>query len=104
MGLKNLDYAFQQAVLLPTRVPQLISHILEQSRILGVAGSAIMFVFFAAVGYSLIGRKRVLVKSEALARPLIERLPEEFRPYFYLVLVSITAALIPSDASCDFFR
>ncbi|MDO8971390.1 MAG: hypothetical protein Q7U74_11925, partial [Saprospiraceae bacterium] len=93
--IKTLDYAIQQAAMLPARVPQLISHILEQSRILGVAGSAIMFVFFVAVGYSLIGRKRLLVKSEALARPLIERLPEEIRPYFYLVLVSIIAALIP---------
>ncbi len=54
-----------------------------------------MFVFFVAIGYSLIGRKRVLVKSEALAKPLIEKLPEEIRPYFYLALVSITAALIP---------
>ena len=93
--MKTLDYAIQQAAMLPARVPQLISHILEQSRTLGAAGSAIIFVFFVAVGYSLIGRKRVLVKSEALARPLIERLPEEFRPYLYLVLVSITAALIP---------
>jgi len=94
-NVKTLEYAFRQAVMLPTRGPQLISHILEQSRLLGVAGSAIMCVFLLAVGYSLIWRKRVLVKSEALAKPLIERMPEEIRPYFYLVLVSVTAALIP---------
>jgi potassium-dependent mechanosensitive channel len=93
--VNTLDYAFEQAVMLPARFPQLAAHIFEQSRILGVAGSAIMFVFFMAIGYSLIGRKRVLVKSEALAKPLIEKLPEEIRPYFYLALVSITAALIP---------
>jgi potassium-dependent mechanosensitive channel len=92
---KTIDYSFSQAVMLPGRVPELISHILEQGRILGFAGSAVMLVFLLAVGYSLIGRKQVLTRSEALAQPLIERLPGEIRPYFYLVLVSIIAALLP---------
>ncbi len=93
--LNTLEFAFRQAVMLPTRIPQLISHIFEQSRLLGVAGSVIMSVFLLAIGYSLIGRKRVLAKSEASAKPLIDKLPEELRPYFFLILISFTAALIP---------
>ena len=92
---KTIDYTFRQAVMLPGRLPELISHILEQGRILGFAGSAVMLVFLLAVGYSLMGRKRVLTGSEALAQPLIERLPGEIRPYFYLALVSLIAALLP---------
>lgn len=91
----TLANAFQQVLLLPSRLPQLISDILEQSRVLGVAGSIIMLVFLIAVGYSLIGRKRVLARAEASVKPLIEKMPEEIRPYFFLILVSITAALIP---------
>lgn len=93
--LKTLDDAFHQAVMLLSRLPELFSHIMEQSRILGAAGTGMMCVFLVAAGYSLIGRKRVLVKLESLIKPFIERMPEEIRPYFYLIVVTVTAALIP---------
>ncbi len=91
----TLVYAYRQAVSLPGKVPDLVETILEQSRILGFAGSGIMLIFLVAVVYSLIGRKRVLDKTRKAADPLIAKLPEELRPYVYLVLLSVTAALIP---------
>jgi potassium-dependent mechanosensitive channel len=98
--LDTIHYALQEAVMLPVRVPEFVNHVLAQGRVLGVAGSAIVLVFLTAVIYSLIGRKRVLVKAESMAQPFITKLPEEFRPYFYLILVSITAALIPLILLC----
>jgi potassium-dependent mechanosensitive channel len=91
----TLVYAYRQGVSLPGRAPELVETILEQSRVLGFAGSVVMLIFLVAVAYSLIGRKRVLNKIRKVADPLISRLPEEFQPYIYLALLSVTAALIP---------
>ncbi|MBC2715968.1 MAG: mechanosensitive ion channel [Desulfobacteraceae bacterium] len=91
----TLDYFSDQALSLPTKLPVFIEEVLEQSRVLGFAGSVIVFIFLVAVIYSLIGRKRVLVKAEQTAKPLFEKLPEEVYPFLMLGLLSVTAALIP---------
>jgi len=93
--LKTLDYLYDQALALPGKLPVLIEEILEQSRVLGFAGSLVMLVFLIAVIYSLIGRKRVLLKAEQIAKPLFEKLPDELYPFLMLALLSVTAALIP---------
>jgi len=93
--LDTLRYLSKEVVLLPAKLPALAAHMLEQSRILGVAGSLVVLVFLAAVIYSLIGQRRVRQKIEDAARPISQRLPEEFYPYFRLILGSVTAALIP---------
>ncbi len=94
-NLDTLDYLSRQVLRLPAKLPALVAHILEQGRILGFAGSMILLVFLAAVGYSLIGRKRVLQAVENAANPVSRQLPEEFYPYFLLILRSLAAALIP---------
>ncbi|MDA3897301.1 MAG: mechanosensitive ion channel [Desulfobacteraceae bacterium] len=91
----TLEYLYEQALDLPGKLPVLIEEILEQSRVLGVVGSIVVLVFLIAVIYSLIGRKRVLLRAEQIARPLFEKLPEELFPFLMLALLSVTAALIP---------
>lgn len=91
----TLFYAYRQAVSLPGKAPEFVETVLEQSRVLGFAGSMIMLIFLVAVLYSLIGRKRVLDKTRKVADPLFAKLPEELQPYFFLALLSVTAALIP---------
>jgi len=93
--LDTLGYLFRQSLRLPAKLPELLSHLLEQSRILGFAGSMIMVIFLAAVLYSLLGQKRVLQAVEDAVSPVSRRLPEEFVQYFHLILRSFTAALIP---------
>jgi small-conductance mechanosensitive channel len=93
--INTLDYLYEQALSLPGKLPVLIKEILEQSRVLGVVGSVVVLVFLIAVIYSLIGRKRVLLKAELTAKPLFEKLPEELYPFLMLTLLSVTAALIP---------
>jgi small-conductance mechanosensitive channel len=91
----TLEYLYEQALDLPGKLPVLIKEILEQSRVLGVAGSLVVLVFLIAVIYSMIGRKQVLLKAEQIAKPLFEKLPEELYPFLMLTLLSVTAALIP---------
>ncbi|MGB9499886.1 MAG: mechanosensitive ion channel family protein [Dissulfuribacterales bacterium] len=93
--LNTLDYTYQQAVSLPGKLPAFIKAVLAQSRVLGFVGSVIVLIFLVSVIYSLIGRKRVLLKAEQTARPLFEKLPEEIYPFLMLGLLSVTAALIP---------
>ena len=93
--IDTLDYLYEQALSLPGKLPVLIKEILEQSRVLGFAGSIVVFIFLVSVIYSLIGRHRVLLKAEQTAKPLFEKLPEEVYPFLMLGLLSVTAALIP---------
>ena len=93
--LNTLDYIYDQALSLPGKLPVLIKEVLEQSRVLGFVGSFVVLVFLVSVIYSLIGRKRVLLKAEQTAKPLFEKLPEEIYPFLMLGLLSVTAALIP---------
>jgi len=93
--IDTLEYLYEHAFDLPGKLPALIKEILEQSRVLGVAGSLVVFIFLTAIIYSMIGRKRVLLKAEQAAKPLFEKMPEELYPFLMLALLSVTAALIP---------
>ncbi len=79
----------------PSLVPELVQKILEQSRILGMIGSLVVFTFIAAVIYSLIGRKKVLKRIEGIVRPFEQKLPPNLYPYFLSLLKVVVAALIP---------
>ena len=92
---ETLRHLSRELLLLPAKLPVLVAHIMEQSRVLGFAGSLIVLIFLAAVVYSLIGQRRVFQKIENTARPISQKLPEEFYPYFRLILRTVTAALIP---------
>jgi len=91
----TLAYLYDEALSLPGKLPALIAEIHEQSRVLGLAGSLVMLVFLIAIVYSLIGRNRVLLKAEKIAKPLFEKLPDELDPFLMLGLISVTSALIP---------
>ena len=93
--MDTLAYVYEQALTLPLKLPELIREVQEQSRVLGFAGSVIVLIFLIAIIYSLMGRKRVLLKAEMTAKPLFEKLPEELYPFLMLALLSVTAALIP---------
>ena len=94
-NMKTLRDLYQWALDLPLLVPELIRKILEQSRILGMVGSLVVFTFIAAVVYSLIGRKKVLKRIEGIVQPFEQKLPPNLYPYFLSLLKVVVAALIP---------
>ncbi|MBW2485996.1 MAG: hypothetical protein JRE72_01125, partial [Deltaproteobacteria bacterium] len=91
----TIDYLYKWVLGLPLQIPEIVKHILEQSRVLGFAGSLIMLTFIIAVLYSLLGRDRVLAKIEAGVQPLRAKIPEVSYPYFISALKVVVAALIP---------
>jgi len=91
----TIEYLYKWAVGLPLKLPQFIQQIMEQSRVLGVAGSCIVFIFLAAVLYSLLGRKRILALFEKKVQPLRAKIPEAVYPFFISALKILVSALIP---------
>ncbi|MGD2097874.1 MAG: mechanosensitive ion channel [Desulfobacterales bacterium] len=91
----TIDYLYKWMLGLPLMIPQIVKNILEQSRVLGFAGSLIMLTFIVAVLYSLLGRDRVLTRIEAGVQPLRAKMPEVSYPYFISALKVVVAALIP---------
>ena len=80
---------------LPLEIPDLIKHVMEEGRLLGFVGSAIMLGFLVAVLYSLFGQKKVLSRLEKAAEPLRPYLPKVFHPYFLSLMRIVVAALMP---------
>jgi small-conductance mechanosensitive channel len=93
--LKTIDYISQWVLKLPLRVPELMQGVMAQSRVLGLAGSLVMFTFFAAVFYSLFGRNRVMRRIEAAIQPVRHRIPQALYPFFIAALHVVAAAAIP---------
>jgi small-conductance mechanosensitive channel len=93
--LGTIERLRDRAVRLPLEIPDLIQHVLEQSRLLGFVGSLIMLAFLAAVFYSLFGQKKVLERLEKSVEPLRPHLPELFYPYFLSLMRIVVASLIP---------
>lgn len=80
---------------MPLKLPEIIKQIMVQSRVLGVAGSCIVFIFLAAVFYSLLGRKRIFAQIEKKVQPLRQKIPQTVYPFFLSALKVLVAALIP---------
>jgi len=78
---------------LPSRVPEFIHEIIEESQLLGLVGSLILLGFFGALLYSLVGARKVLARLEALIAPVKGHMPDMYYPYV-ISLVKILAALI----------
>ncbi len=93
--LETIGRVRVEAVNLPLRVPELVDHIVRQSRLLGFVGSMVMLAFLAAVFYSLFGQRRVLKRLERGVDPLRQRIPAEFQMYFLSALRILAASLIP---------
>jgi len=91
----TLEYLYKWAVGLPLQLPEFIQQIMEQSRVLGVAGSGIVFIFLAAVLYSLLGKKRILALIEKKVQPLRPKIPPTVYPFFISALKILVSALIP---------
>jgi small-conductance mechanosensitive channel len=91
----TINYLYNWLPSLPLKLPVFVKHIMEQGRVLGVAGSLIVLTFIIAVLYSLLGQNRVLAKVEAGVQPISAKIPEASYPYFISALKVIIAALIP---------
>ena len=91
----TIAYLYGWIVDLPARLPEFVKAIKEQSRVLGVAGSCIIFLFLVTVIYSLLGRKRILARIEKKMQPLRGKIPETLYPFFLSVVKILVSALIP---------
>ncbi len=78
-----------------TQISGFYSELIEQSRVIGTAGSIVVLIFIFAAIYSIIFRNRVLNRVEKKFRPAMEAMPEPFIPYFQSGLKLIVSALIP---------
>jgi len=91
----TIEYLYAWVVGLPLKLPEFIKQIMAQSRVLGVAGSFIVFIFLAAVLYSLLGRKRILAQIKKKVQPLRQKIPQTIYPFFLSTLKVLISALIP---------
>ena len=94
-NLETLQDIYSWSIGLPLQIPHLVKKIMEQGRILGVAGSLLVLTFIGAIIYSLIGRNRVLARLVRLLQPLEKKLPEALYPFFISLMKVLVSALIP---------
>jgi small-conductance mechanosensitive channel len=79
---------------LPQKLPEFTRQLVFHSRTLGVVGSFLIFVFMAAVVYSLLGRRRVLAMVENRLKTFSDKLPEHVYPYFRSLIHVVVTPLI----------
>ncbi len=91
----TLNYLYEWALTLPLQLPKFMAHIMEQSRVLGVAGSLIMLTFIVAVFYSLLGQKKVLAMVERRVQPFSDKIPETVYPFVLSSVRIVVASLMP---------
>lgn len=94
-NLETLQDIYRWSIGLPLQIPYLVPKIMEQSRLLGVAGSLLVLTFIGAVIYSLIGRKKVLASLVRVLQPFEKKLPEALYPFFISLMKVLVSALIP---------
>jgi len=93
--LKTIDYLYTWLLSLPLRIPEFMQQVAVHSRVLGVVGSLVIFIFLAAVFYSLFVRNRVMQRIESAMQPIRNRIPEPLYPFFMAALHVVAAAAIP---------
>jgi small-conductance mechanosensitive channel len=93
--LKTIDYLYTWLLSLPLRIPEFMQQVAVHSRVLGIVGSLVIFIFLAAVFYSLFGRNRVMQRIESAMQPIRNRIPEPLYPFFMAALRVVAAAAIP---------
>ncbi|MGD2187910.1 MAG: mechanosensitive ion channel [Desulfobacterales bacterium] len=91
----TIAYLYRLALSLPGKIPVFTRFVIEQSRVLGVIGSILVFVFIAAVLYSLLGQRRVMGWVEQRVEPLSKFIPEATYPFVISGIKVIVSALIP---------
>ena len=67
----------------------------EQGRLLGLVGSFAILVFFAALFYGIVGRKKIQRMLEGFIQPLIERLPLPAQAYLHSLAKILAASFVP---------
>jgi small-conductance mechanosensitive channel len=83
------------AIALPLRLPELWHHVVEQSRLLGAVGSALIAVFVLALLYSLLGRQRLMDRIEARLASFEQRIPHSLYLYILPAVRVVAVALVP---------
>jgi len=91
----TLNAIYRWALDLPQHIPNLINLVIQHSRLLGVAGSLVMLVFFVAVLYSLIGQRRVLRRIERAVEPYRDKISDKIYPFVLSGVRIVVAAVIP---------
>ena len=94
-NLNTIAYLYHLAFSLPGKIPVFTRFVIEQSRVLGVIGSILVFVFIAAVLYSLLGQRRVMRRVEQRVEPLSKFIPEATYPFVISGIKVVVSALIP---------
>ena len=94
----NLDtfiILWKYIITVPERIPELMLHVREQSRLLGAIGSIAVFAFLVALIAGLVGRKRLIVFLGHAAEPLVEIIPAGFAPALQSILKILSVSVIP---------
>ncbi len=93
--LNTITYLYHLALSLPGKIPVFTRFVIAQSQVLGVIGSILVFVFIAAVLYSLLGQRRVMDWVEHRVEPMSAFIPEATYPFVMSGIKIIVSALIP---------
>jgi small-conductance mechanosensitive channel len=93
--LNTIAYLYRQAFSLPGKIPIFTRFVIEQSRVLGVIGSILVFVFIAATLYSLLGQRKVMGRVERLVEPMSNFIPDATYPFVMSGIKVVVSALIP---------
>ena len=93
--LNTITYLYHLSLSLPGKIPVFTRFVIEQSQVLGVIGSALVFVFIVAILYSLLGQWRVMDWVERKVEPLSAFIPEATYPFVMSGIKIVVSALIP---------
>lgn len=94
-GWPTIDYLHRWVLTLPLQIPTFMKTVMEQSRVLGFAGSIVMLTFLVAVFYSLFGQRKILAHIEKALEPISVKLPQAVYPFFNSAVRILVAALFP---------
>ena len=92
---ETIDHLYKRILSFPLQIPTLMSHIVEQGKLLGAVGSLLVLTFLVALGYSLFGQKRIMKQIEARAAPYREKIPSTLYPFILSASRVVVAALFP---------
>jgi small-conductance mechanosensitive channel len=93
--LDTITYLYGLALSLPGKIPAFTRFLVEQSKVLGVIGSVLLLLFFAAVFYSLLGQRRVMGWVGHRVEPLAAYIPDATYPFVISGIKVVVSALIP---------
>lgn len=88
-------YLYHWLLHLPSKLPELTNRMLAHSRVLGMAGTSTILIFFVALIYSLLGQKRIMARLQFRLAPLKKYIPESLYYIILPILHVVIAALFP---------